>query len=82
MAHERQILQVGSSEDGRESMYYIHYNGWGPKYDQWVPIESINKDNEINRALMKYKNRNKDSPYKYNSIQEEIVGIWVIRRRS
>lgn len=51
----------------------MHYNGWGSKYDQWISEDSINKDNEVNRALMKYKNRGEEGVYKQHSILDEIV---------
>ncbi|KNB46260.1 histone H4 acetyltransferase [Blastocystis sp. subtype 4] len=67
------ILAVDNAGDQHSPRYYIHYNGWGSKYDQWVTVENIYKDNEVNRALMKYKNRVEEGAYQNTSIQDEIV---------
>jgi mortality factor 4-like protein 1 len=38
--------------------YFIHYNGWGPKFDEWIDQKQILKDNEENRQLQKQKANN------------------------
>lgn len=73
MGSYEQILAIDNAGDKNEPRYYIHYSGWGSKYDQWVSVDSINKDSEINRALMKYKNRGEEGAYLKSSIQDEIV---------
>ena len=49
--------------------------GWGDSYDQWVYATSILKDNEVNRALMKYRNNGETFGNCSLSIWEEIVVI-------
>lgn len=61
----------------KDGKYLVHFNGWPKKYDRWVPPESIIKQNEMNRALMKMNNKSnkerEDKPYYKMSILNELV---------
>ncbi|KAK8826079.1 hypothetical protein WA556_003808 [Blastocystis sp. ATCC 50177/Nand II] len=47
---ELKIIEIKDNE------YKIHYNGWSSRFDKWVKKEELNKDTELNRALMKFNN--------------------------
>lgn len=42
--------------DVKDNEYKIHYNGWSTRFDKWVKNDDLNKDTELNRALMKFNN--------------------------
>ena len=60
-------------------MYYIHFSGWPKRYDRWVEPDALNKQNEMNKALMKMSNKSgkdKDNkPYFKASLLNELVTI-------
>lgn len=66
--------QILEEKDGK---YYVHFSGWPKKYDRWVDPEYLNKQNEMNKALMKMNNKSskdKDNkPYYKSSLMSELV---------
>ena len=63
--------------DVKNGKYYVHFSGWPKRYDKWVEFDDLNKQNEMNRALMKMNNKsNKDKeskPYFKTSLLSELV---------
>ena len=61
----------------KNGKYYVHFSEWKKRYDKWVEDEYVNKQNEMNRALMKMNNKsNKDKeskPYFKTSLLSELV---------
>lgn len=54
--------------------YKIHYNGWPSRYDKWVAVDELNKDNEMNRALMRMNNSSgKGDEKAKNSLQVDLI---------
>ncbi|KYQ93265.1 NuA4 histone H4 acetyltransferase complex subunit [Tieghemostelium lacteum] len=53
--YEAKILKMemrGSKTDSKKKQYFfIHYNGWNEKWDEWVDASKIFKINETNREL-------------------------------
>ena len=68
------LLEILEVKNGK---YFVHFSGWPKRYDKWVEDEYVNKQNEMNRALMKMNNKsNKDKeskPYFKTSLLSELV---------
>ena len=47
---ETRSFQVLKAEQGREQAYFIHYQKWSKKWDEWVDNTRILKHNEANLA--------------------------------
>ncbi|OAO16876.1 histone acetylase complex subunit [Blastocystis sp. ATCC 50177/Nand II] len=50
------LFYVAKIIEIKDNEYKIHYNGWSSRFDKWVKKEELNKDTELNRALMKFNN--------------------------
>ncbi|KAJ3074410.1 Esa1p-associated factor [Podochytrium sp. JEL0797] len=47
LLYEAKVLKTEAKADG-SSQYFIHYKGWNPKWDEWVPESRTLKHNEQN----------------------------------
>lgn len=69
---ELKIIEIKDDE------YKIHYNGWSSRFDKWVKKEELNKDTELNRALMKFNNgRGKKEERLGKSLQIDLIAEMV-----
>ena len=79
------VYYEGRIMETKDGKYLVHFNGWPKKYDRWVPPESIIKQNEMNRALMKMNNKSnkerEDKPYYKMSILNELNSLSEIKQQ-
>jgi mortality factor 4-like protein 1 len=47
--YEAKILNIMEKEDDKSLMYFVHYQGWAKKWDEWVSADNLLKDNEEGR---------------------------------
>ncbi|KAJ6510407.1 MRG-domain-containing protein, partial [Mycena sanguinolenta] len=62
LIYAAKVLKVHTPADGEEKNavtgkegqhYFVHYKGWKTTWDEWVPVERLLKDNEVNRLKQK-----------------------------
>lgn len=82
--HEKNKTYIDSSEghlavdDGfpqalyDQNAYFLHYKGWKPKWDEWVPLDRVLDYNEQNLALQKDLKLNSRRP---KPVKEELPAL-------
>jgi mortality factor 4-like protein 1 len=81
MIYEAKILKIDdgsgvksnlgdmASEEGKNTQYFVHYQGWAKKWDEWVLKENVYEDTKENRLLQQKAKENleKDKKEKKNN---------------
>ncbi|CBK24514.2 uncharacterized protein [Blastocystis hominis] len=82
---DKGLFYEGRILDVKNGKYYVHFSGWPKRYDKWVEFDDLNKQNEMNRALMKMNNKsNKDKenkPYFKTSLLSELNMVSEIKQK-